>query len=67
MPEYKLVSLKISLHPFRKLKKIEINFSERITLIAGHNGIGKSTILGLVANGSGLTEKTFITYSGRTL
>ncbi|WP_330110675.1 AAA family ATPase [Methylophaga thalassica] len=66
MPEFKLESLKISLPPFRKLKNIEINFSERITLIAGHNGIGKSTILGLVANGSGLTDKTYSSYTGRT-
>jgi predicted ATPase len=48
------------------LKKIEIKFSDRITLIAGHNGIGKSTILGLVANGSGLTDKNFSSYTGRT-
>lgn len=66
MAEYKLKSLKINLPPFRKLKEIEIQFSERITLIAGHNGIGKSTILGLIANGSGLTDKTFSSYTGKT-
>lgn len=66
MAKYKLESLKISLPPFRKLKEIEINFSDRITLIAGHNGIGKSTILGLVANGSGLTDNAFKSYIGKT-
>lgn len=42
---------------FRKLRNLRIDFADRLTLIAGHNGIGKSTILGLVANTFGLTEK----------
>ena len=37
---------------FRSLKDISITFPSRLTVIAGHNGIGKSTILGLIANGS---------------
>lgn len=50
---------------FRKLKNLNIDISSRITVIAGHNGIGKSTILGLIANGSegkknnSLFNKTF--------
>ncbi|MDL4842793.1 AAA family ATPase [Aquibacillus rhizosphaerae] len=44
----------ITIERFRKLKGIEIDIANRITVIAGHNGIGKSTILGLVANGSEL-------------
>ena len=51
---------------FRKLKKIKFDFAPRITLIAGHNGIGKSTILGLVASGSGLTSKNHQSYFDRT-
>ncbi|MFJ3121071.1 AAA family ATPase [Pseudomonas protegens] len=50
---------------FRKLKDITIEFASRITLIAGHNGIGKSTILALVANGSGLTAKKYSSYTGK--
>lgn len=48
-------------HGFRKLKNIEIEIAEGITAIAGHNSIGKSTILGLIANCSGLNsgENTF--------
>ena len=38
--------------PFRMLGKMKIEISDRITAIAGHNGVGKSTILGLIANGS---------------
>ncbi|WP_249584353.1 AAA family ATPase [Pseudomonas viridiflava] len=53
-----VLRLKIDTPAFRKLKNISIEFAERITLIAGHNGIGKSTILGLVANGSGLPART---------
>lgn len=66
MIKYKLKSLNIDVPPFRKLRNINLEFAERITLIAGHNGIGKSTILALIANGSGLTEKEFSTYTGKT-
>jgi len=50
---------------FRKLSNLEIPISPRLTVIAGHNGIGKSSILGLIANCSALTgyqsyfDKTF--------
>jgi AAA15 family ATPase/GTPase len=46
----------IQIEKFRKLKDITIKVADRITVIAGHNGIGKSTILGLIANGSELTS-----------
>ncbi|TAL13533.1 MAG: AAA family ATPase [Aquabacterium sp.] len=51
----RLASLEFSASPFRKLRGFKIDFAERLTIIAGHNGIGKSTILGLVANTFGLT------------
>lgn len=63
---YKLKSLNIDIPPFRKLRNVTFDFADRITLIAGHNGIGKSTILALIANGSGLTGKEYSTYTGRT-
>jgi predicted ATPase len=49
-------SLTFGTSPFRKLSNITIEFADRLTLIAGHNGIGKSTILGLIANTFGITE-----------
>lgn len=52
----KVKSLAFGKPPFRKLGNFKIQFADRLTLIAGHNGIGKSTILGLVANTFGLTE-----------
>lgn len=48
--------------PFRKLHSTEIPFSDRITLIAGHNGIGKSTILGLLSSTFGLTDASIRSY-----
>jgi predicted ATPase len=53
----KVKSLVFGKPPFRKLGNFNIQFAERLTLIAGHNGIGKSTILGLVANTFGFTER----------
>ena len=50
-------SLEFSDSPFRKLKELKIELGSRLTLIAGHNGIGKSTILGLLANTFGLTSE----------
>lgn len=51
----KLRSLEFAASPFRKLRDLKIDFAERLTVIAGHNSIGKSTILGLVANTFGFT------------
>lgn len=55
-------SIAFGVVPFRKLKKTSIEFSNRITLIAGHNGIGKSTILGLLSGTFGLTESKLRSY-----
>jgi predicted ATPase len=52
-----LQSIEFFSPPFRKLSNTKIDFADRITVIAGHNGIGKSTILGLVANTFGLTDR----------
>lgn len=43
--------------PFRKFKNLVIPLAPRITLLCGHNGVGKSTILGLLSSLSGLTEE----------
>lgn len=42
----------IYIDKFRKLSNIKIPIGRRITFISGHNAVGKSTILGLIANGS---------------
>lgn len=52
----KLESITFSSPPFRRLESIEVNLAPRVTLIAGRNGVGKSTILALIAGSSGLTR-----------
>jgi energy-coupling factor transporter ATP-binding protein EcfA2 len=52
----KVCSLEFGTPPFRKLSNLRIEFADRITVIAGHNGIGKSTIQGLVANTFGVPK-----------
>ncbi|WP_298891321.1 AAA family ATPase [Acinetobacter sp.] len=52
----KLKKVKFDECGFRNLFEIELDIASRLTVIAGHNGIGKSTILGLIANGSELKE-----------
>ncbi|AMW78912.1 hypothetical protein AMD27_08495 [Acinetobacter sp. TGL-Y2] len=58
----KLKSINFGEKKFRKLQKLDIKFSDRITVIGGLNGIGKSTILGLIANCSGIRSATYKSY-----
>lgn len=58
----KLKKINFGENKFRKLGSLELEFGERITAIGGLNGIGKSTILGLIANGSGIRESKFKSY-----
>lgn len=58
----KIKSISFGDIPFRMFRNLTINISERLTVIAGHNGIGKSTLLGLIANGSELKSS-----QGKTL
>lgn len=60
----KVKSLAFTSPPFRKLQNLEVQFADRLTLIAGHNGLGKSTILGLVANTFGFTQESDKSYFG---
>ena len=50
---------------FRKLKNIQFEIADRVTVIAGHNAIGKSTILGLIANCSAYASIDHKTYTGK--
>lgn len=64
--QIKLKSVRFSEIPFRKLKMINIQIASRFTVIAGRNGVGKSTLLGLIANASGITRgKQYTSYFGR--
>lgn len=56
-------ALKLRFNEFRQFKDCEIVIGNRITAIAGNNGTGKSTVLGLLANSSQLSG--YKTYIGR--
>lgn len=60
----RVCSLEFGTPPFRKLGELKIDFADRLTLIAGHNGIGKSTIQGLVANTFGIPKGGRKSYFG---
>lgn len=64
----KVCSLEFGTPPLRKLGNLTIEFADRLTSIAGHNGIGKSNIQGLVANTFGVPKggpKSYFGESGR--
>ena len=60
----RLTSIEFLAPPFRKLGDIKVPISDRVTLIAGRNGVGKSTILALIAGTSGLARAGVKTYLG---
>lgn len=66
MPSISIKEISFGEKKFRKLKSMQIPIAPRLTVIAGHNGIGKSTILALLAHPSGLTSKKFKSYFGKT-
>ncbi len=66
MPTIQITSLEFGVNKFRKLHNLVIPIAPRITVIAGHNGIGKSTILALLAHPSGLTSSAYLSYFDKT-
>jgi len=46
--------LKLHLETFRHFNDVNIEFGERITVISGQNGTGKSSVLGWVTPLSGM-------------
>ncbi len=61
MKTFKISKFKVD--KWRKLKEIEFDIANKITLISGHNGVGKSNLLSLIASTSG--TKQYVTNSGR--
>ena len=54
-------AIRLYIDDFRQFKDCEIVIGNKVTAIAGNNGTGKSTILGLLANSSELRgQKTYI-------
>ena len=57
MTDIKITKIEFGAQPFRKLKNLTVPIAERVTLIAGHNGLGKSTLMAFLANNCALTSK----------
>lgn len=66
MQSIKIKELSFGENKFRKLKSLTLPIAPRLSIIAGHNGIGKSTILALLAHPSGITSKKYKSYFGKT-
>lgn len=49
--------IKLCLGDFRLFNRAEVLIGKRVTAIAGNNGTGKSTVLGILANSSQITNK----------
>ena len=56
-PRFILKKVAFDPNSWRKLSRLEIPIFPRLTVIAGLNGIGKSSILGFIANASGLRAR----------
>ena len=56
-------ALRLHINDFRQFKDCEVVIGNKVTAIAGNNGTGKSTILGLLANSSALSK--YKTYMGK--
>lgn len=54
---------KVVIHSFRRFLEDEVHLGNKITAIAGNNGTGKSTVLGILANSSQLSG--YKTYLGK--
>lgn len=57
---YKLLQL----NDFRQFKDMNIYLGKRLTVVAGRNSTGKSTVLGILANSGELKKKDGTTYTG---
>ena len=53
----------LNIHDFRQFKNIDIRLGKVLTVLAGRNSTGKSTILGILANSGELKKKDGLTYS----
>lgn len=51
---------KFEISNFRNFRNIEFVLGNRITVISGQNGVGKSNLLSLISSGSGVTKKSIL-------
>ena len=56
---------KLIINDFRQFKNKEIEIGKLLTVLAGRNSTGKSTILGLLANSGELKKKDGVAYGNR--
>ena len=53
----------LKLNNFRQFNNMDIYLGRRLTVVAGRNSTGKSTILGILANSGELKKKDGTTYT----
>ena len=55
----------VIINDFRLFKDVNLQMGNYVTILAGRNSTGKSTILGILGNSAELKKKDGITYSGK--
>ena len=51
---------KLIVESFRKFRNIEFELGNKITVISGQNGVGKSNLLSLISSASGVNKKSLL-------
>lgn len=51
---------KFYIERFRSFRNVSFGLGDKITVISGHNGVGKSNILSLIASSSGVNSKSML-------
>lgn len=56
----RILPKKLVLKNFRNFRNVDIELGNKLTIISGANGVGKSNIISLIASGSGISKRSYL-------